>query len=118
MTGEQGEPCLLLQRRHPGKDTYPGLFDITAAGHLEAGENVSDGIRELKEELGTDLFFLSHYLSSPFYNFPLLRTRPPSYGPLITSLWTLNNSDPLSARDPLFKPSSKKFRLERPTTKP
>ncbi|WNQ12827.1 NUDIX domain-containing protein [Paenibacillus aurantius] len=50
--GKQGEPCLLLQRRHPGKDTYPGLFDITAAGHLEAGEDVSDGIRELEEELG------------------------------------------------------------------
>lgn len=43
---------LLFQRRHRGKDTYPNLLDISCAGHLEAGESIADGVRELAEELG------------------------------------------------------------------
>ncbi|WP_127579057.1 NUDIX hydrolase [Paenibacillus koleovorans] len=46
---------LLFQKRHPDKDTFPCLFDITAAGHLAAGETVEDGIREPQEELGIDV---------------------------------------------------------------
>lgn len=43
---------LLLQRRARGKDTFPGMLDATAAGHLLAGESVADGVREAEEELG------------------------------------------------------------------
>ena len=52
-----GRLCLLYQRRHMGKDTYPGLLDISCAGHLEAGETITDGIRELQEELGLAVNF-------------------------------------------------------------
>lgn len=52
-----GEPSVLLQLRHKTKDTYPDKLDISAAGHLLAGEHVPDGIRELKEELGLDTAF-------------------------------------------------------------
>ena len=45
-------PYLLLQRRAAAKDTWPGYLDITAAGHLSAGEETLDGLREIEEELG------------------------------------------------------------------
>jgi isopentenyldiphosphate isomerase len=45
-------PYLLLQRRAAAKDTWPGYLDITAAGHLSAGEETMDGLREIEEELG------------------------------------------------------------------
>jgi isopentenyldiphosphate isomerase len=43
---------LLFQKRHPEKDTSPDKLDITSAGHLLAGEEPKDGVRELEEELG------------------------------------------------------------------
>jgi 8-oxo-dGTP pyrophosphatase MutT (NUDIX family) len=43
---------LLLQRRATTKDTWPGYLDVTAAGHLAAGEETLDGLREVEEELG------------------------------------------------------------------
>ena len=43
---------VLLQRRAADKDTFPGMLDATAAGHLTAGETVADGAREAEEELG------------------------------------------------------------------
>jgi len=46
-------PRLYVQRRAPNKDTWPGCLDVTAAGHLAAGEGpVEGGLRELEEELG------------------------------------------------------------------
>ena len=45
-------PYLLVQRRAAEKDTWPGKLDVTAAGHLAAGETTLDGLRELDEELG------------------------------------------------------------------
>ena len=49
-----GEPArVLLQRRHRSKAAFPGLLDLSATGHLAAGETPADGVRELNEELGT-----------------------------------------------------------------
>jgi isopentenyldiphosphate isomerase len=45
-------PYLLLQRRAAAKDTWPNYLDVTAAGHLAAGEATLDGLREVEEELG------------------------------------------------------------------
>jgi isopentenyldiphosphate isomerase len=46
-------PYLLVQRRAAAKDTWPGCLDVTAAGHLQSGEEpVMGGLRELEEELG------------------------------------------------------------------
>lgn len=47
-----GEPYLLVQRRAATKDTWPGYVDITVGGHLAAGEEPLDGLREVEEELG------------------------------------------------------------------
>mmetsp|Transcript_38587 Transcript_38587/g.62521 ORF Transcript_38587/g.62521 Transcript_38587/m.62521 type:complete len:203 (-) Transcript_38587:328-936(-) len=44
---------LLLQKRSDEKLSYPGLYDISAAGHIGAGESSLDtAMRELEEELG------------------------------------------------------------------
>ncbi len=47
-----GEVFLLLQKRAARKD-YPGCYDISAAGHLAAGEGPLEcALRETEEELG------------------------------------------------------------------
>ncbi|QYR21329.1 NUDIX domain-containing protein [Paenibacillus sp. sptzw28] len=43
---------VMFQQRQTDKDTFPGRFDITAAGHLEAGETMREAVREVEEELG------------------------------------------------------------------
>ncbi|GGG23630.1 NUDIX hydrolase [Paenibacillus abyssi] len=46
-----------FQLRQAGKDTYPDHYDITAAGHLSAGETVREAVREIEEELGLSADF-------------------------------------------------------------
>jgi isopentenyldiphosphate isomerase len=44
---------VLLQRRAYVKENYPGIWDVSAAGHLSAGEtSVDAAVRETFEELG------------------------------------------------------------------
>ena len=50
---DAGGSYLLVQRRDATKDTWPGYLDVTAAGHLQSGEEVLEGgLREVEEELG------------------------------------------------------------------
>ena len=51
-----GDEFVILQKRALDKD-YPGKIDVSAAGHLEAGELVRDGVREIEEELGLRVEF-------------------------------------------------------------
>uniref|UniRef100_A0A6N2JWW3 Nudix hydrolase domain-containing protein n=1 Tax=Salix viminalis TaxID=40686 RepID=A0A6N2JWW3_SALVM len=47
---------LLLQRRADCKDSYPGQWDISSAGHISAGDSsLVSAQRELQEELGISL---------------------------------------------------------------
>ncbi len=44
---------ILLQKRSEKKDTFPGHWDVSVAGHVGAGENpLISAIRETREELG------------------------------------------------------------------
>ena len=52
-----GMDYLVMQKRGPDKETFPNLLDVTAAGHYQAGEDISDGIREVQEELGIRVDF-------------------------------------------------------------
>lgn len=50
-TGQQYD--VLLQKRSENKDSNPGCYDISSAGHVEAGRGyLESAIRELEEELG------------------------------------------------------------------
>ena len=47
---------VLLQKRCQSKDSYPGCYDISSAGHIPQGcEFEESAIRELREELGVDI---------------------------------------------------------------
>lgn len=49
--GERTE--ILLQKRSPVKDSFPGCYDISSAGHIPAGvDYIPSALRELWEELG------------------------------------------------------------------
>ncbi len=52
-TNARGKTELLLQKRAACKDSHPGCYDASAAGHIDAGEDILDAaVRELSEELG------------------------------------------------------------------
>ena len=51
LINHQGE--LLLQKRADNKDTNPGLWDISVAGHISSGQTVVEAlVRETQEEVG------------------------------------------------------------------
>lgn len=52
---------ILFQLRSKDKKNYPNMFDISAAGHLLAGEEDKDGIREVAEELGVKIDYNTLY---------------------------------------------------------
>ncbi len=46
---------VLLQKRSRNKDSFPGCYDISSAGHIPAGQDYTESaVRELKEELGIE----------------------------------------------------------------
>ena len=54
LINEIGE--LLLQKRSEMKDTFPGLWTVSASGHVSYGESYDEAARrELQEELGLNL---------------------------------------------------------------
>lgn len=51
---KQGD--ILLQQRSHKKAIYPLLWDVSVAGHIDAGESfIEAALRETKEEIGLDL---------------------------------------------------------------
>ena len=60
---------LYLQHRGKQKATYPGLWDVSASGHVRANEAREDAARrELYEELGvkaSGMAYLAAYATSP-----------------------------------------------------
>ena len=49
----EGQVEILLQKRSNNKDSFPGCYDISSAGHIPAGvDYIPSALRELKEELG------------------------------------------------------------------
>jgi isopentenyl-diphosphate Delta-isomerase len=71
---KNGRGDLLLQKRSSTKETHPGLWDISCAGHLSAGDSsIEAALREMQEELGIScenntlkfLFTLSQQYASP-----------------------------------------------------
>ena len=47
---------ILMQKRSASKDTFPGLWDISVAGHISAGESPLEGaLREMREEIGLEV---------------------------------------------------------------
>lgn len=48
-----GKTEVLLQKRAMGKDSFPGRYDTSSAGHIKAGDEPTESaLRELSEELG------------------------------------------------------------------
>ncbi len=85
---DKGE--ILLQRRAPNKDTHPNFWDISAGGHLQAGDDPLTGAaREVKEEIGLDIPLTDFqplcehhssaqphpgFINNSFYNSYIIRT--------------------------------------------
>ncbi len=48
-----GRTEVLLQKRSEEKESFPGMYDTSSAGHIPAGEEpIPSALRELSEELG------------------------------------------------------------------
>lgn len=49
----EGAVQVLLQKRSMAKESFPGAYDVSSAGHIPAGdEPLPSALRELREELG------------------------------------------------------------------
>ena len=67
---------VLVQKRSADKDAYPGCYDISSAGHIQAGDSFENAaVREIYEELGInekkeDFRFIGYhegYISASFW---------------------------------------------------
>lgn len=62
-----GNKEILIQKRIETKDTFPGMWDVSVAGHIGAGEDPKiAAVREVSEEVGfetsiSDLEYIGHY---------------------------------------------------------
>lgn len=55
---DDGGVDVLLQKRSANKDSYPGCYDISSAGHMHAGDDFQESaVREIEEELGLHVEF-------------------------------------------------------------
>lgn len=72
---------VLLQKRAMQKDSNPGAYDISSAGHISSGdEPLPSALRELHEEIGiaakpADLTYLGHHrgsFTSAFHGHPFV----------------------------------------------
>ncbi|SHH65081.1 NUDIX hydrolase [Winogradskyella jejuensis] len=65
---------ILLQQRSHKKAIYPLLWDVSVAGHIDAGETFTEAaVRETNEEIGlqlkeTDLIKIGKHLHKSIYN--------------------------------------------------
>ena len=51
----EGRAEILLQKRSMEKESFPGMYDTSSAGHIPAGqEALTSALRELQEELGIE----------------------------------------------------------------
>ncbi|MCT4612520.1 MAG: NUDIX domain-containing protein [Clostridia bacterium] len=47
---------ILLQKRADSKDAFPGVWDLSVAGHVSAGETYEEAaVREISEEIGIEV---------------------------------------------------------------
>jgi isopentenyldiphosphate isomerase len=86
---------LTLQRRGHDLDEYPGLIDVSVAGHLHAGESTEDATRrEIREELGIDVEFEA---LKPVGEYRLVVQTPELFSRELTNVFILRDDRPLSA---------------------
>lgn len=50
---DRGQYWVLLQKRSCEKESFPGMYDVSSAGHIPAGSDpLESAIREMQEEIG------------------------------------------------------------------
>jgi ADP-ribose pyrophosphatase YjhB (NUDIX family) len=61
-------PQIVYQQRSPNSTWEPNKLDVSSGGFYQAGEELADGVREAKEELGCDFKFADlFYLGRKLY---------------------------------------------------
>ena len=94
---------LFLQKRSASKDINPGLWDISAAGHVDLGESYDAAARrELAEELGIDgastLRLLFKMPSSPETGWEFIQVYSATHdGPLVLNAAEISEGRWISA---------------------
>jgi len=50
-------PAMVYQQRSQNSTLLPSKLDVTVGGHYQTGERMSEGLREVREEIGKDYEF-------------------------------------------------------------